>query len=408
MSMSEFEKFINEHEWGEDELSQPSGLVYDFPADFSREDVAFAQELGGLFAIDEEEVPPYFVQTLLDADSPRYQVVEHRFEQKTSARVFRRLKLRRRLFGKRAPIVQSLTSLTSVLPKRKPFVALVAAMLLFMLMTMVATSSSFASGLNILMAGKHGGVIQSLGYPIGLLSRAAPKAKQHPQVAMAGPKRISLLDAQQQLQFPISLPTSLPAGYTLDTIYLHQNTNYTWADGPILELNYQSGHASVLRRASQITICEFKPMGTVLQVVQLGAAHLIQFDAHGQASAIYVDGQWIRINRYSHAWSYGTRSELIYEQNGVLFWIVGDQRDGISRGSLQTIAASLTPFNVQQTMHTMRHLADVSVPGDDSSWLFANDIVYIDSPDGPLWTTIGADNSEPSHLSITLKKGKLS
>jgi hypothetical protein len=217
-----------------------------------------------------------------------------------------------------------------------------------------------------------------------------------------------LLDAQQQLQFPISLPTSLPSGYALASIYMHLNTNYTWADGPILELNYQSGHATVLRRASQITICEFKPTGTVLQVVQLGAAHMIKFDAHGQASAIYVDGQWVRINRYSHTWSYGTRSELIYEQNGVLFWIVGDQRDGISRSSLQTIAASLTVFNVQQAMHTLRHFSDVNVPEDDSSWLFANDIVYMDSPDGPLWTTIGTDYNDPPHLSITRTKGKIS
>jgi len=71
------------------------------PEDFSEEDVAFAQELGVLFSPEEEIIPPYFAQTLLEVEDPRYTPVEAAFAQKTSARVFRSLKLRRSLFSHR-------------------------------------------------------------------------------------------------------------------------------------------------------------------------------------------------------------------------------------------------------------------------------------------------------------------
>src|SRR6266487_410178 len=100
MSMSEFD-------------GQPSGAENDL----SPEDIAFAQELGSLFSLHDEEIPPYFAQTLLEAENPRFQAVERGFEQKTYARVFRRLKLRRRLF--RSP-KSSLHSIGSALPLRRP------------------------------------------------------------------------------------------------------------------------------------------------------------------------------------------------------------------------------------------------------------------------------------------------
>src|SRR5207249_6358466 len=99
------------------------------------EDVAFVQELDSLFALHEEELPPYFVQTLLDSENPRFQPVEHGFEYKTRARVFRRLKLRRRLFHSlRSPF----PSLFNVVPARRSLVAC-AVLMLFMLCTVIFT-----------------------------------------------------------------------------------------------------------------------------------------------------------------------------------------------------------------------------------------------------------------------------
>ena len=92
MSMNEFERQLNNE--GDDFPVRGQTV----PTDFSEEDVAFAQELNSLFASGKEELPPYLVQTLLESEDARFRVVDHGFEHKTRARVFRRLKLRRHLF----------------------------------------------------------------------------------------------------------------------------------------------------------------------------------------------------------------------------------------------------------------------------------------------------------------------
>src|SRR5262249_27487611 len=143
MSMSEFERELNR---GEDDSPRLSMQERNLPADFSMEDVAFAQELEALFAISAEETPPYFVQTLLEPDDPRFQVVEHGFEHKTSVRVFQRLKLKRRLFHPRR---SALRKMMTGVPPRRPLIAFIAACLLFMFITMAATATSFASGIEM-------------------------------------------------------------------------------------------------------------------------------------------------------------------------------------------------------------------------------------------------------------------
>ncbi|HWS83602.1 MAG TPA: hypothetical protein VN207_05025 [Ktedonobacteraceae bacterium] len=53
----------------------------------------------------------------------------------------------------------------------------------------------------------------------------------------------------------------------------------------------------------------------------------------------------------SPSWVYSDRSELIYEDqnSGVVFWIVGDQRDGIDSDALRTIANSLSLVDVNRS-----------------------------------------------------------
>src|SRR5947209_6879731 len=103
MSMSEFDKQQNTKREDFSSLST-QGL----PDDFSDEDLAFAQELDTLFALDEEELPPYFVQTLLDSEESHFQPIEHGVEHKTQARVFRRFILRRLLVFSQRPSLHSL------------------------------------------------------------------------------------------------------------------------------------------------------------------------------------------------------------------------------------------------------------------------------------------------------------
>jgi len=384
MSTSEFE-----NEW-DDQCIDSSLLLRQelgLPEDFTAEDIAFAQDMETLFAPEKEDLPPYFVQTLLEVENPRFQPIEHGLEYKTRAHVFRRLKLRRHLFrSKRIPFF-SLVQHT-VRPPRSAL-ALLAAGLLFMVFTIVATGPSFASGLNVLLSGRHGGVLQVNGYP-SLPTAKAKNSYTGDAASNTSPKKITLLEAQQQLEFPIYRPISLPERYTLSSTYLYQGLDQNWADGPAIELEYtyeRQGAAS--HGTGKISVCEFKPRGQVLQVVQLGAAHSLQIGRDGHAQAIYVDGQWVHINKFSHDWVYGGRSEIIYEHDGAIFWIVGDQRDGIGQKTLLELANSLQPFDMH-AIHMIGRVNSVLVSSDNTNWPFADDMVYTSEPDGSSLEIISA------------------
>src|SRR6266581_4281466 len=95
MSMSESERRQGEIE---NELPRSSKHDAHIPDDFSEDDLNFAIELQGLFSPEEEEVPPYYVQTLLDAENPQFLPPRAELEVRTKVRVFRRLKIQRHLF----------------------------------------------------------------------------------------------------------------------------------------------------------------------------------------------------------------------------------------------------------------------------------------------------------------------
>ncbi|HZT98891.1 MAG TPA: hypothetical protein VFA10_04485 [Ktedonobacteraceae bacterium] len=397
MSMSEFERELNRWEDDSPGLSMQERVL---PSDFSMEDVAFAQELEALFSISEEETPPYFVQTLLEPEDPRFQVVEHGFEHKTSARVFRRLNLKRRLFHSRHPAQRKKVT---GLPLQRPFIAVIAACLLFMFITMAATATSFASGIEVLFAGPHSGVSLWSHYPgeqASHLHTKAQKVQARQTDTTPQARRINLLEAQEQLHFSMYWPQAMPDNYALTTISLYDGPDHPWADGPVLELDYSyTAHGVSPHGTGQIAICEFKPTGEVLQAVQTGSAHTILIDSKTHTAAIYVDGQWVRINKYSHDWLYGVRSELIYERDGIVFWIVGDQRDGIDDDVLGQIASSLRVFNV----HLSTHVASVSEPLDDSTWLFAEDVIYLDDATSSSAGTSSVESSPVSQNKLHSK-----
>ncbi|MBV9691841.1 MAG: hypothetical protein JO202_19250 [Ktedonobacteraceae bacterium] len=395
MSMSEFETNMGE----EHNLSVPHIHDMAFPADFSKDEMDFVQELGSLFATDKEEIPPYFVQTLLEAAEPRLQPAESCFEQKTSAHVFRRLRLRRHLFRAHCLSLLEKSSLSS----RHAPMALIAACLLFVILTVMATSPTFALGLEILLSGTHSGVVQVITYPKSLFSSHQAKT----QVAKPHPRPLTLRDAQQQLHFLMYWPLSMPDNYVLSEISLFHQQEQQWADGPLLGLNYTYSLGGIAAHGmEQITIYEFKPLGNVFQVVPSGAAHVIYLDQASHTQAIYVNGQWVHISRYAHSWLYGIRSELIYEHDGVIFWIVGDQRAGVDSKVLLSIASSLQLFHVQRVTHTeiRAHVHVVNEQNDDSNWLLSGDVVYSDSSEGSFFRVIGADMSiQPSPSATHLR-----
>jgi len=392
MSTGDFERYLS---GPEDDLPLPSVPSQGLPADFSADDLAFAQELEELFLFEKEDLPPYFAQTLLQPDNPRFQAVQPRFEQKVSAQVFHRLHLRRRLYH------PSFSSLLKEMPVHRPVMALIAACLLFMLVTMIYTGPLFASGLSFLWVGAHGGVLLTKTYP-----QVTPTPQHHmypanPMAMISPPKEkeIDYFQAQTELHFPVYLPASMPDNYNLSEIYLYQNDNQGWADGPLLQLSYTYQLPGITTHGTgRIVICEFRPLGRVVQVVKFGSAQMVRLDG-SHAQAVYVNGQWVRVNTISHDWVYGVRSELIYEHDGVIFWIVGDQRDGVDSSILSSIASSLQSFTVQPMGHHNDDLMNVTTDSvNDSSWEygFGGQIIYHDLQGAPSLNVVGAEPSQPS------------
>jgi len=408
MSMSEFDPRLYEPE---DSFADRPMLASGLPDDFSEEDLAFAQELGALFSLEKEEMPPLFVTTLLDAENSRFEPVRPGLEQKTYVRVFRRLKLHRSLI--RSVRVSLWQGFKDVLPARRSYLVGACVCVCFMLMTMMVTSTAFASGLVYLFAGPHSGVVQYRDAPP--VGRALPQQPSSEQQASAAPalsdeKQLDLIQASRLLQFPIYWP-SLPDNYTVSKLYLYDGSDQTWTDGPLLmfvctyvppaedaddtDAGAMSAHSARVEDQSlarQLIIWEFKPLGDgkVLQGVKLGAAHQVLIGANKQA-AIYVDGQWVSINKSPRKWVYDGSGELIYERSGVIFWIQG-YGDGISRDLLVNIATSLHVFDVNHFMRTARRIESVTHCATRPAGMTVSQISDNSNPDRPAIIVVGADD----------------
>ena len=392
MSTSEFDKQPNTPGENFSSLS-----THGLPDDFSDEDLAFVQELDTLFALDEEELPPYFVQTLLDSEQSRFQPVERGFEHKTQVRVFRRLKLRRRLVYSERPSLHAL-----VLPVRRSLIAC-AALMLFIFMTLIFTGPSFASGMQFLLRGANIGVMGVQKYPVGLKSISSRPKLNYP---VTQPK-ISLLDAQLQLHsWNLYWPQAMPANYTIDNISLYQDPQESWVDGPFIELDLSLSGVTA-HGTGELAIREFKlmPNVKVLQVVKDGASQAVQIDSSGRAQAIYVDGQWILRNKVFPTWSYGQRCELIYQRDGIVFWIVGDQRDGMNEAALLNVAYSLQRFHISQAIH-MGLESDANFVSllnqEEVNGPFAGDVLAIfpyNTVDTPYLSVVGSSQPLPNKSS---------
>ncbi|HVB74964.1 MAG TPA: hypothetical protein VNE38_15535 [Ktedonobacteraceae bacterium] len=391
MSMSEYEK-QNREEW--DDLF-PSTTEPGLPDDFSEEDVTFARELGALFSPQEEIVPPYFAQTLLEAEDPRYRVVDSAFAQKTSARVFRSLKLRRRLFARRPSTISLIGESVREIVRRKSLMAWAGALLLVMLFTVAFTAPSFEQGVSMLLHGSSSGVVQVPRYP------SEGKVRHHNlppccyNYVDTGSKQVPLLQARQFLHFNIYWPQFIPAGYSLSTINIYKDSGDAWADGPIVELvfNLNTPNADP-RGTGQIVVREFKPLEQVLQVVQDGSAYPIDPDQNGNPRAIYVDGTWLPIGKLeSPVWSRAARSEVIYQQNGVVFWIAGDQRDGINQKALWKVAQSLQIMSFAHPALLKGEMATILLTDNSVASPFYNDLLSIasdSSADGQYYVTMSS------------------
>lgn len=381
MSTSEYEN-PNRKEW---ENLFPSTIEPALPADFTEEDIVFAQELSTLFSPPDEILPPYYTQTLLQAEDPRFVPVDDAFARKTSARVFRTLKLRRRLFPRRrSPLVVIGQTLRDIVTS-KSLVAWAAALMLIMMLTAAFTAPSFERGVAMLLHGSRTGVLQVHKAPPVQHNTDDYIPKTHSYNTR--PIQAPLVTVEGMLSFPIYWPQWIPPDYTLDHIKIYTYADNAWADGPFVDLVYDiNATHSAPKGKGQIVVREFKPDQQVLQVVQDGYAIPIGADQYGEnPEAIYVDGQWVLTSKMpSRVWMHGGRSEIIYQQDGVVFWIAGDQRDGINERVLWKMAQTMqtTPSVAPTSLRNLKAAIYRPSSIDTIYDPFANDIASIASTDG--------------------------
>ena len=324
--MRQFERSRNSSAWTPGDKSE-------FPADFSSEEMEFAGELRDLFAVEREELPPRYTQTLLENE--RLTIAEQGFEERLAYRVFRSLRLRRDLaLGPRSRRERNPRSRLRRPAAMRPLASAVAAVLMLMVAAMVLATPSFADGLRLILG--QTGVTQTARYPTHVRSYGTH----------GSPPRATVFDASMPLRW---------LGRT-DGRYLYKGVRLQdpeiWSKGAVVELQYQvDGN---VQGSGLLDIREFQinPQdAAVLQVVQTPYATPATVD--GSIPAVYVDGAWMP--RTAHhvmdmmsggmsdpfVWESGTRSELIFELGNVIYWMVGDQRDGMDQDELVQLAGQL-------------------------------------------------------------------
>jgi hypothetical protein len=325
--MRQFERFRTSSAW-------TPGDEPEFPADFSADEMEFADELQDLFPVAREELPPRYLQTLLESE--RVAAAEPGFEEQLTYQVFRRLQLRRDLaLGGRPrwrPWMQR------ALRPLRPMAGAVAAVLVLMVVTMVLATPSFADGLRLIFG--QTGVVQTQRYPTHVQSYGTHGSMGHAAAA-------ATLDPTM----PLEWLGRTNGRYLYRGVRLEDAT--VWSKGAIVDLQYQVD--GEVQGTGLLDIREFQinpKDAAVLQVVQ--TPYATPATVGNNIPAVYVDGIWMP--RSAHPvmdmssgdpsapfiWESGTRSELIFELGNVIYWMVGDQRDGMDQSELVRLAGELT------------------------------------------------------------------
>jgi hypothetical protein len=345
--MSGFERAPNSDAWTDAEETT-------FPDDFTADEAAFASELRGFFAPERDGLPPLYAQTLLPNE--RYAAAECGFEYKVIYRVFRRLSLpRSRLFAASPLRLTVLAIRESLGLISRPLLTGMSAAMVFMALTVALVSPSFAAGLRILLG--HTGVQQVASYP-GDVQELPPRdmGRGFPGSTL-----------QQMSLYWLG---SSADKYTYVGM---RATAQTFASGPEVELSYMLPGKP--NGTGKLDIREFRiseNYAAVLRVVGIGSAVPVKV---GTLDGVYVDGQWVQHGSGARArtvWQPGPESELIFEYSDMIFWIVADQRDGMSQDQLIAIAQGLTmtKLSVLEQSTSSHQLAK---GGQGSPWISVND-----------------------------------
>ncbi len=292
------------------------------PTDFSSEELTLARELNRLYSLEQEDLPPLFVQTL--AGDMQHWMAPSGLAQRVTYQVFRRLHLYRpRSPGERSPVKSA--GLQKL--KRATRTVGLSTVLALLLLSMVTVVPSFAAGWARLLLQRTGVQMMSH-YP------------QQTVTNLVLTQYLSLREAQEAVPFQVywlgeskSLDAAR-ASYRYQSLLLHMGQQ--WADGPVVEVQYRQPNPVGM---GLLSVREFRPAAgsTVLLVVANGSAHFVHV---GEQVAVYINGRWVR-HQGELAWEYGTQAELLYQTKGLIFWITADQRDGATPQTLVKMVGSL-------------------------------------------------------------------
>jgi hypothetical protein len=341
-----------------------SGPDCGFPADFGPDEIEFATALRALFSPEREELPPLYVQTL--TGDGRCPPIEASFEQKVTYQVFRRLGLERRglfepLRGPAGDQRPQVWAPVRRLGRVGGVVAACAAVL--MIVSVVLASPSFAAGVRILLS--HTGVQPVASYPAGVLPSTSVKQHGRDSVPSTPLSQVDWLG-------------SAAAGYVYQNTRLDSATG--WSDGPIVELIYQ--RPGNTPGSGMLDVREFRLSPAYAGVLQTVEYHSATAVTVGDQPGVYVDGRWVHAGQRGYVWEYGVKSELIFERDGLIFWIVADQRDGTAQNQLIAIAGQLqsTPLKALAPNRLTLRLISLDLEGTLQSPI--NDEVYFLVPAG--------------------------
>jgi len=303
-----------------------------WPDEFSPEERQFAAELRALFPIEDEELPPLYIETLMG--DARFAPLEDADVRRMTHAVKRKLGLPRApLFTRQwAPSawgdqVSFTTVARTVRRASRPLVVVIALLVFCMISSMYLATPSFAQGLRLLFG--DSGVQQVKNYPS---PSAVTQERQAP--ATANTKSAPM-------------PTFWAGTTISDYVYQGMRTlpQQEYTRGPILDIQYVLGERTAQQTGNgSLDIREFQianAFSAVLQTVQEGSASVTSING---LPAVYVDGMWVTAPGGPRTyWETGSRSMLIFEREGVIFWMVGDQRDGLGEAQLVQIASQMAP-----------------------------------------------------------------
>ncbi len=345
--------------------------------------MAFAREMHELFAIDSEELPPLFVQTLLS--DQQHPVPASAFEQRITNRVFARLGLSRILL----PQVSHRPTLTQLVRRvralgqetwhylNRPLAAATGVALFFMALMVVFASPSFAQGLRIIFG--NTGVVEVNSVP--------QSAKQSTYQHTSSQQDTDSLDPTMPLFWlgptagnyayqgmSLQEPYSWTKGVIVDLQYsLNPGLNTTGATNKTTATGATNQNASQPNQATQgnqtnqanqanqgtgtLDIREFQlasGYSAVYQVVADGSATPVQV---GGEPAVYVNGMWEQLfhdRTTTYTWQSDTHCLLILERDGVVIWITGDPRDGLDVQTMAALAGQLVSTTQAQLIRNYR------------------------------------------------------